>query len=74
MYLEKIFSAKANAFAVPLDVVTPRFIQAAHKKNKRVDVWTVNEIEDMERLLTWGVDGILTDFPDKLLNLVHNTP
>lgn len=70
IYLDRIFSQKASAFEVPLDKVTPWFIKAAHRKNKRVDVWTVNEIEDMERLLAWGVDGILTDFPDRLLNLL----
>ncbi len=70
VFLGSVFSEKASAFEVPLDKVTPHFIKAAHKKNKRVDVWTVNEIEDMERLLGWGVDGILTDFPDRLLSLL----
>ncbi|MES2142365.1 MAG: glycerophosphodiester phosphodiesterase [Pseudomonadota bacterium] len=76
MYLARAFSVKASAFEVPLDKVTPLFIKAAHKKNKRVDVWTVNEVEDMERLLAWGADGILTDFPDRLLNLLKasNSP
>ncbi len=27
--------------------------------------WTVNETEDMARLIDWGVDGLITDFPDK---------
>jgi glycerophosphoryl diester phosphodiesterase len=70
IYLDRVFSIKASAFEIPFDKVTPYFIKAAHKKNKRVDVWTVNEIEDMERLLVWGVDGIITDFPDRLLNLI----
>jgi glycerophosphoryl diester phosphodiesterase len=69
MYLERFLSVKADVFSVSLEIVTPHFIKAAHKKNKRVDVWTVNETEDMERLLAWGVDGIFTDFPDKLLKL-----
>jgi len=72
VYLEKFFSIKADVLAVPVDIVTPHFIKAAHKKNKRVDVWTVNDIEDMERLLAWGVDGIFTDFPDRLLSLTRS--
>lgn len=52
-------------------MVTGHFVKAAHKKNIRVDVWTVNEIEDMERLLAFKIDGILTDFPDRMLSLVH---
>ncbi len=73
VYLDRAFSVKADAFEVPFNKLTPRFIKAAHKKNKRVDVWTVNEIDDMERLLSWGVDGILTDFPDRLLSLVQKS-
>jgi len=32
--------------------------------------WTVNEPVDMQRLLNWGVDGITTDYPDRLLALL----
>ena len=28
--------------------------------------WTVNNPADLDRLLQWGVDGIITDFPDRL--------
>ena len=70
LHLAKVFSGKATAFEIPINEVTPHFIKTAHEKNKRVDAWTVNEVEDMERLLAWGVDGILTDFPDRLLNLL----
>ncbi len=71
IFLTRPFLLSATALEVPFSVVTPHLVKAAHKKNKRVDVWTVNEIEDMEWLLALGVDGILTDFPDKLLNLVR---
>jgi glycerophosphoryl diester phosphodiesterase len=69
MHLDKFYSTNLSAFSIPLHMATERFIKAAHKKNKRVDVWTVNETADMRCLLTWGVDGILTDFPDRMLNL-----
>ena len=32
-------------------------------------VWTVNEVEDMRRLIDWGVDGIITDYPSRLMEL-----
>jgi glycerophosphoryl diester phosphodiesterase len=35
-----------------------------------VHVWTVNEEEDMQRLLDLGVDGIITDYPDRLLDVL----
>lgn len=72
IYLEQFYAVKASAFEIPLELVTPRFINAAHKKNKRVDVWTVNEVEDMKRLLALQVDGILTDYPDRLINLIES--
>jgi glycerophosphoryl diester phosphodiesterase len=49
-----------------LRVVTPRFVRAAHRLNLPVQVWTVDRVEDMRRLLEWGVDGIQTDRPDLL--------
>jgi glycerophosphoryl diester phosphodiesterase len=36
----------------------------------QVHVWTVNELQDMQRLIDWGVDGIITDYPDQLMALV----
>ena len=63
----------AVALEVPYEMVTGHFVKAAHRKNIRVDAWTVNEVENMERLLALGVDGILTDFPDRMLNLIRKT-
>jgi len=38
-------------------------VKRAHRLNRRVHVWTVNAEEDMRRLFSWGVDGIITDDP-----------
>jgi glycerophosphoryl diester phosphodiesterase len=32
--------------------------------------WTVNDPPDMERLIDWGVDGIITDYPDRLRDVM----
>jgi glycerophosphoryl diester phosphodiesterase len=45
-------------------VVTPRFVKMAHKAGVVVQVWTVDEADDIRRLLDWGVDGIISDRPD----------
>jgi glycerophosphoryl diester phosphodiesterase len=37
-----------------------------------VHVWTVNERADMLRLIEWGVDGIITDYPDILAALLES--
>ncbi len=45
-------------------VVTPRFIRHAHGAGLTVEVWTVDEPDDMSRLLSWGVDALITNRPD----------
>jgi glycerophosphoryl diester phosphodiesterase len=52
--------------------VTRRFIEAAHARNMRVQVWTVNDINSMKRLVDLGVDGIMTDYPQRLLKVINN--
>jgi glycerophosphoryl diester phosphodiesterase len=45
-------------------VVSPTFIRHAHEAGLEVQVWTVDEVMDMERLLGWGVDGLISNRPD----------
>jgi glycerophosphoryl diester phosphodiesterase len=33
--------------------------------------WTVNDVPDMERLIDWGVDGLITDRPDRLRDVMR---
>ena len=45
-------------------IVTPSFVRGAHRAGVPVHVWVVDAAEDIRRLLSWGVDGIITDRPD----------
>lgn len=49
-----------------LTVITGGFVEAAHRKGLQVSAWTVNEPAEAERLAALGVDGIITDYPDRL--------
>jgi glycerophosphoryl diester phosphodiesterase len=52
-------------------LVSGRFVEHAHRSNLAVQVWTVNAERDARRLLSWGVDGLITDRPDLMVRLVQ---
>ena len=58
------------AYQVPYDQrglpIGARLIDSIHAAGAQVHVWTVNEVSEMQRLLQVGVDGIVTDRPDRL--------
>lgn len=61
-------SVQYKAFQVPersgsVHVVTSKFVKAAHDRDIAVHVWTINNRNDMERLLSMEVNGIFTDYP-----------
>ena len=75
VYLEDAYSPEAQALQVPetlrdLQIVSKRFVKAAHDRNLRVHVWSVNDMNSMRRLLELGVDGIITDYPQRLLEVL----
>lgn len=47
----------------PLTIVTKGFVDRAHRAGLHVHVWTIDETAEMDRLLDLGVDGIMTDRP-----------
>ena len=51
-------------------VVSRRFVDLAHGAGRFVHVWTVDSEEDARRLISWGVDGLITDRPDVIVPLV----
>ena len=51
-------------------VVDPSFVAAAHGLGLPVHVWTINESDEMERLLDLGVDGLMTDRPGLLRDVL----
>ncbi|NWG34205.1 MAG: glycerophosphodiester phosphodiesterase [Chloroflexi bacterium] len=58
----------ADSYNIP--IMTRRFIREAHAKNIRVEPWTVNDPGLMRQYIEWGVDGIITDRPDVLVELL----
>jgi glycerophosphoryl diester phosphodiesterase len=54
-------------------IVTPGFLAHAHRAGVLVKVWTVDDADDMRRLLAWGVDALITDRPDLAVPIVHES-
>lgn len=69
------YRSPGQAFQIPpsynnVILITPETVDAAHKLGVEMFVWTVNHPEEMQRLLSLGVDGIITDYPLRLREIV----
>ena len=58
-------------FGSPVARLDRRLVLAAHAAGAQVHAWTVNDAADMERMLDLGVDGIITDRPDTLNEVIE---
>jgi glycerophosphoryl diester phosphodiesterase len=73
--LEWLVRPAYDALQVPVEhegitLVTPRFLEAAHARGVRVDVWTINDPDEMRRLRDLGVDVVMTDVPETLTDVL----
>jgi glycerophosphoryl diester phosphodiesterase len=58
--------SRASAIHPHSALVSRRLVEEAHAAGLEVNVWTVDQPKMMLRLLSWGVDGIMTNYPDVL--------
>jgi glycerophosphoryl diester phosphodiesterase len=65
--LEKAVEVGARQVVVRGDLVTPGLLSAARKKDLQIVCWTVNHPAHMRMLMAAGVDGIMSDYPDRLV-------
>jgi glycerophosphoryl diester phosphodiesterase len=66
--LERALEIGARQLAVQGDLVTPNLLAEAHKRDLQVVCWTINNPAHMRLLAAAGVDGIMSDYPDRLLS------
>ena len=69
--LEKL-SYKPEIISPYFRLLTSEIINEYHSKDFLIIPWTVNEEQDMFKMLRWNVDGIITDYPDRLLEIRSN--
>lgn len=53
-----------------LTVANASLLQRAHERGLHVQLWTINEQPTMRHLLELGADGLITDYPDRALQLL----
>lgn len=69
--LDVFYGDKIAVFQIPtedsgINLATRRLVRSAHRHNLAVHYWTINDTEEMKRLIDIGADGIMTDYPHRL--------
>ena len=64
--LDSALALNAQGIAVLHSFVTERLVATASRRSLRVYAWTVNDESEMRRLMVCGVDGITSDYPDRV--------
>jgi glycerophosphoryl diester phosphodiesterase len=64
-----------TSFTLPvinkLNLSTKLLINTAHRHNMAVHYWTINDPDEMRRLINLGCDGIITDYPALLIDIIN---
>jgi glycerophosphoryl diester phosphodiesterase len=53
-------------------LVTSALVDEAHRSDLHIATWTVNDPEEMRAVIAAGVDGVMTDFPDRLRSVIDS--
>jgi len=75
--LAHLYPLQGVALQVPmassgLTIVTSRFVRDMQERGLRVQVWTINDAQQMRELIEQDVDGIITDYPGRLQSVVSD--
>ncbi len=71
LLLDIFFPDKLCVFQIPMEekginLATRHFVRTAHRHNFAVHYWTINDVDEMRKLIGIGADGIMTDYPHRL--------
>jgi glycerophosphoryl diester phosphodiesterase len=61
----------AQAINPDYRLVTQELVESAHAAGLKVNVWTVNNSTAMRNMIALGVDAIMTDYPNRLYEILH---
>lgn len=66
MLVTQVVEVNASIVAVSFYAISPEFVKYAHARGVTVFAWTVDDVATMQRMIDAGVDGILTNYPERL--------
>ena len=69
---QKARAAGAKIWSPDFRAMKRATVEEAHRLGLRVVVWTVNEPDDIARMIEWQLDGVISDYPDRVLKALKN--
>ena len=74
--MEFLYRPKASIIAIPtsnsgVNLASKRVIKSAHRRKMAVHYWTINDKEEMKKLIELGADGLITDRPDLMKEVLE---
>lgn len=67
----KLLDFTPDIYSCDHNLLNAKRVEHCHELGMQVIPWTVNEVSDMNTLIEWGVDGIITDYPDRLIKILE---
>jgi glycerophosphoryl diester phosphodiesterase len=64
---QQVKAAGAKIWSPDFRALKKETVDEAHRLGLRIVVWTVNEPADIARMIEWGLDGVISDYPDRVL-------
>lgn len=70
LYAGSLSNLDVDFYTVRETMLTKRFIQHARKENRKIWVWTVNSKRNTKKVLSYDIDGIITDYPEQVQRII----
>jgi glycerophosphoryl diester phosphodiesterase len=69
-----ILGFQPQIYSCHYSLVNKQLVQEVHERGMKIIPWTVNQNEDIKRMIELNVDGIISDFPDRVISLCKKSP